>query len=136
MPLIPLDVDYQRKERAKTLARLDELKKPKVIAREKPNANFSFKPTTFNLPPFTQLVLSCLESNYFSSSTPKDSHLGFERFIRRNLFDLRTNPSTFSFFLSSFAVIIVEVKAIVETVFNVTDDNTTIVIRCLLLSNK
>ena len=29
--LTPLDVDYQREERAKTRARLDELKKPKVI---------------------------------------------------------------------------------------------------------
>ena len=101
--LTPLEVDYQRKYRAKTRARLDELKKPKLIPREKPPAIFSFKPVTFNLPPLTQLVPSCLESNYFPSFAPKDTHLGFERFIGRNPFDLCTNPSTFSYFLPSFS---------------------------------
>ena len=43
MQLTPLDVDYQREERAKTRAELEELKKPRVIPRVKPNTNFSFK---------------------------------------------------------------------------------------------
>ena len=51
MQLTHLDVDYQREEQAKTRARLEELKKPKVIPREKPPTNFFFKPTTFDLPP-------------------------------------------------------------------------------------
>ena len=38
MQLTPFDVDYQREERAKTRGRLDELKKAKVIPREKPLA--------------------------------------------------------------------------------------------------
>ena len=50
MQLTPLDVDYHLEERAKTRARLDELKKPKVIPQEKPLENFSFKPATFDLP--------------------------------------------------------------------------------------
>ena len=48
-----LDVDYQREEQAKTRARLDDLKKPKVIPREKPLTDFSFKPATFDLPSST-----------------------------------------------------------------------------------
>ena len=51
MQLTHLDIDYQREERAKTRARLDELEKPKIIPREKLYANFSFKPATFDLPP-------------------------------------------------------------------------------------
>ena len=47
----PFDVDYQQEERAKTQGQLDELKKPKVIPREKPPASFSFKPGIFYLPP-------------------------------------------------------------------------------------
>ena len=84
MQLTPLDVDYQREERIKTQARLDELKKPKVITREKPPANFSFKPATFDLPPSIHVV-------------SKDSPLGFGKFIERNPFNLRTKPSIFSF---------------------------------------
>ena len=56
--LTPLDVDYQREEQAKTRVRLDELKKLKVIPREKPPANFSFKLANFDLPsstPFARL---------------------------------------------------------------------------------
>ena len=48
--LTPLDVDYQRKEQAKTRAQLEELKKPRVIPREKPLAKFSFKPMVVDLP--------------------------------------------------------------------------------------
>ena len=81
--LTPLDVNCQQEEQAKTRARLDELKKPKVIPQEKPLANFSFKPGTFDLPSSTP-------------STSKDSPLGFGKFIGRNLFYLRTKPSIFS----------------------------------------
>ena len=49
MQLTPLDVDYQRKEQAKTRALLEELKKPRVIPRESPPINFSFKPAAFDL---------------------------------------------------------------------------------------
>ena len=56
MQLTPLDVDYQRKERAKTRARLDKLKKPRVIPREKPPAKFSSKPMAYDLPPPLQPV--------------------------------------------------------------------------------
>ena len=84
--LAPLDVDYQRKEQAKTQAQLEELKKPRVIPREKPLANFSFKPKDVDLPSPPQPIHSAL----------KDSPLGFERSIGRNPFDLHTNPSTFS----------------------------------------
>ena len=79
-------MDYQQEERAKTRARLDELKKPKVIPREKPLADFSFKPATFDLPPSPQPI----------PSASKDSPLGFEKFIRRNQFNLRTKHSIFS----------------------------------------
>ena len=68
MQLTPLDVDYQREERAKTRARLDELKNPKVIPREKPPANSSFKPATFDLPSLIP-------------SASKDYSLGFGKFI-------------------------------------------------------
>ena len=88
MQLTPLDVDYQREERAKTRARLHELKKPKVIPREKPTVNFCFKPTTFDLPPSIPFV-------------SKDSSLGFGKFIGRNPFDLCTKPSIFSSLSSS-----------------------------------
>ena len=91
--LIPLDVDYQRKERAKARARLDKLKKPRVIPREKPLANFSFKLVAFDLPPSPQSV----------PSTSKVSPLEFERFIGRNHFDFRTNPSTFYTLLPYFS---------------------------------
>ena len=74
MQLTPLNVNYQREEQAKTRARLDELKKPKVITREKHSANFSFKPGTFDLPPSIP-------------SVSKDSPLGFGKFIGRNFFD-------------------------------------------------
>ena len=74
MKLTPLDVDYQREEQAKTRAQLDELKNPKVITREKPPANFSFKPATFDFPPPIPYV-------------SKDSPLGFGKFIGRNPFD-------------------------------------------------
>ena len=83
MQLTSLNVDYQREERAKNQARLDELKKPKVIPREKPPANFSFKPMIFYFPP----------SIPFES---KDSPLGFGKFIGRKQFDLHTKPSIFS----------------------------------------
>ena len=83
MQLTPLDVDYQREEQTKTRARLDELKKPKVIPQEKPPVTFSFKPATFDL-------LSSI------SSALKDSPLGFGKFIGRNPFYLRTKPSIFS----------------------------------------
>ena len=72
-----LDVDYQRKERAKTRVRLDDLKKFRVIPPEKPSANFSFKPTTFDLPSPPQMV----------PFVSKDSHLEFKRFIGKNSFD-------------------------------------------------
>ena len=62
--------------------------KPKVIPREKPPANFSFKPATFDLPPSIH-------------SISKDSPLGFDKFIGRNPFDLRSKPSIFSFLPSS-----------------------------------
>ena len=91
MQLTPLDVDYQRKERVKTQAQFDDLKKSRVIPQEKPPANFSFKPVAFDLPHLPHLILS----------TSKDSPLGFERFIGRNPFDLSTNPSTFSTLSSS-----------------------------------
>ena len=65
--LTHLDVNYQQEERGKTQARLEELKKPKVIPREKPPANFSFKPMTFDLPPSISFV-------------SKDSPLGFGKF--------------------------------------------------------
>ena len=58
MQLTPLDVDYQWKELAKTRARLDKLTKPRVIPQENPPANFSFKPTTFDLPHPTPLIPS------------------------------------------------------------------------------
>ena len=58
--LTPLNVGYQQDEQAKTRAQLDELKNPKVIPREKPPSNFSFKPATFDFPSS-------------SSSTSKDS---------------------------------------------------------------
>ena len=83
MQLTPLDVDYQREERAKTRARLDELKKPKVITREKPPCNFSFKLGTFDL---------SLSIPYVS----KDTTLGFVKFIGRKPFNLCTKPSIFS----------------------------------------
>ena len=83
MKLTPLDVDYQREERAKTRAQLDELKKPKIIPREKPPAKFSFKHETFDLP-------------HSIPSASKDSPLRFGKFIGRNIFDLRTKPSVFS----------------------------------------
>ena len=51
--LTRLDVDYQREEQAKTRDGLEELKKPKVIPQEKPPANFSFKPATFDIPSST-----------------------------------------------------------------------------------
>ena len=86
--LTPLDMDYQREERVKTHAQLKELKKPKVIPQEKTPTNFSFKPTTFNLPPSIP-------------SASKDSSLGFSKFIERNQFDLRTKPFIFSSPLSS-----------------------------------
>ena len=101
MQLTPLDMDYQCKEQAKTQARLDEVKKPRVIPREKSSPQFSFKYAAFNLLPPTQSVLTYPKSIYFPSSAPKDTHLGFEMFIGRNPFDLRTNPSTFSYFLLS-----------------------------------
>ena len=88
MQLTPLDVDYQREKQAKTRAQLDELKKPKVMPREKPLANFSFKPVTFDLP-------------HSIPSASKDSPLGFEKFIGRNPFDLHTKPFIFSYPLSS-----------------------------------
>ena len=90
LQLTPLDVDYQQEERVKTQARLDELKKPKVITQEKPPANFSFKPATFDLPPSIPVV-------------SKDSHLGFGKFIERNPFNLRAKPSIFSFPPSFFS---------------------------------
>ena len=68
-----LDVDYQRKERAKTRARLDELKKPRVIPREKSSANFSFKSVAFNLPTLTQLG-GCRLSGYFLSHCQNHHH--------------------------------------------------------------
>ena len=83
LQLTPLDVDYQREEQAKTRTQLDELKTPKVIPQEKPLANFSFKPTTFDLFPSIP-------------SISKDSHLGFGKFIGRNPFVLRTKPSILS----------------------------------------
>ena len=86
MQLTPLDVDYHREEQAKTRGRLDELKKPKVIPREKPLANFSFKPLAFDLISPIQLVPYASEN----------SSMGFERFIGRNPFDLHINPFTFS----------------------------------------
>ena len=58
MQLTPLDVDYQWKVGAKTRTLLDDLKKPRVIPREKPPANFSFKPVAFDLPPPTPLIPS------------------------------------------------------------------------------
>ena len=94
-----LDVDYQWKERAKTIARLEELKKARVIPREKPPANFSFEPATVDLPSPPQPIP-------FAS---KDSYLRFEMFIGRNQFDLRTNLSTFFslllFFSSYFPIL-------------------------------
>ena len=84
MQLTPLDVDYQREERAKTRVRLYEFKKPKVLPREKPPPNFYFKSTTFDLPPSIPYV-------------SKDSTLGFGKFIRRNPFDLCMKPSIFSY---------------------------------------
>ena len=93
MQLTPLDVDYQQKERAKTRARLEELKNPRVIPREKPPANFYFKPTTFDLPPPLQLVP-------FAS---QDSPLRFERSLGRNPFNLCTNPCPFSTLLPYFS---------------------------------
>ena len=50
MQLIHLDVDYQWKERAKTQAQLEKLKKPRVTPRAKPPVNFSFKPAAIDLP--------------------------------------------------------------------------------------
>ena len=91
--LIPLDVDYQWKEQAKTRARLEELKKPRVIPIEKPLANFSFKPAVVDLPYPPQSILSA----------SKDSPLRFKRFIGRNPFNLRTDPSRFSSFLISLS---------------------------------
>ena len=85
MQLTLLDVDYQQEERDKTRAQLDELKKPKVISREKPHTNFYFKPITFDL---------LLSPSIPSAS--KDSPLGFGKFIGRKPFDLRTKPSIFS----------------------------------------
>ena len=67
MQLTPLNVDYQREERAKTRVRLDELKKPKVIPRKKPHTKFSFKPPTFDFPRSIP-------------SVSKDSLLGFDKF--------------------------------------------------------
>ena len=83
MQFTPLDVDYQWEKRAKIRTWLDELKKPKVIPREKHPSNFSFKPATFDLP----------HSIPFAS---KDSHLGFGKFMGRNPFDLCIKPSIFS----------------------------------------
>ena len=83
MQLIPLDVDYQWEEQDKTRAQLDELKKVKVITREKPPTNFSFKPATFDLPHSLPFV-------------SKDYSLGFGKFIGRNLFHLRIKPFIFS----------------------------------------
>ena len=68
MQLTPLDVDYQWKERAKTRARLKELKKPRVIPQEEPLANFSFKLTVVDLLSPPQSIPSVL----------KGSPLGFE----------------------------------------------------------
>ena len=85
MQLTPLNVDYQRGKRPKTRAWLDKLKKPKVIPQEKPLANFSFKPATFDLSSPIQPV----------PFTSENSSLGFERFIGRNPFDLCTHPFTF-----------------------------------------
>ena len=93
MQLTPLNVDYQRKGGAKTRAPLEELKKPRVLPREKPPVNFSFKPGAFDLPPPTQSV----------PSTSKDSPLGFERSLGRNPFDLRINHFTFYSLLPSFS---------------------------------
>ena len=70
--LIHLDVNYQRMEQVKTRARLDDLKKPKVISREKPPSNFSFKPMTFDLPTPKDIVLP--KKNH---STSPPSSLGF-----------------------------------------------------------
>ena len=93
MKLTPLYVDYQWKEQAKTRARLEKLKKPRVIPQEKPLANFSFKLAAFDLPPPLQPV----------SYASIDSPLGFERSLGRNPFNLRTNPSSFSSLLPSFS---------------------------------
>ena len=57
-------------------------------ASRKPFANFSFKLTAVDLSFPSQSI----------PSTSKDSPLGFERFLGRNPFDLRTNHSTFSYF--------------------------------------
>ena len=81
------------KQRAKTRARLEELKKPRVIPREKPPANFYFKHAAFDLPSPPQPI----------PSVSKESPLVFERSIGRNPFDLRTNPSTFSSLLLSLS---------------------------------
>ena len=81
--LTPFDVDYLMRRMSQTRARLDELKKSKVIPREKPPANFSFKPATFDLPLLIPFV-------------SKDSHLAFGKFIGRNPFDLRIKPSMLS----------------------------------------
>ena len=91
MKLTPLDVDYKWEKQAQTRALLDELKKLKVIPQEKPPANFCFKTTAFDLLSPIQLIPSASENSY----------LGFERFIGRNPFDLRTNSFTFSFSFSS-----------------------------------
>ena len=69
--LTHLDVDYQQKERTKTRARLEDLKKPSVIPQEKPPANFSFKHADVDLPSPLQPI----------PSASKDAHMGFERFL-------------------------------------------------------
>ena len=80
----PFGCGLPTRKRAKTRARLDELKKPKALPREKPPTNFSFKPTAFDLP----LLIP---------SVTKDSPLGFDKFIGRNPFYLLTEPSIFSY---------------------------------------
>ena len=58
--LTPLDMDYQLEEQAKIRTRLKELKKLRVVPREKPPANFSFKPMAVDLASPIQIVPSVL----------------------------------------------------------------------------
>ena len=69
------------------------IKEAQSNTSRKPLTNFSFKPVIVDLISPPQSI----------PSTSKDSLLGFERFIVRNPFDLRTNPSTFSSLPPSFS---------------------------------
>ena len=90
-------VDYQRKEKAKTRARLDELKMTRVIHQEKLPAIIKFKPQTFVPPPWNiptqQLGLS-------DSLTRNNHPQGFKFFAKATNPFHSKKPIFFSFYSS------------------------------------